>query len=130
VVLQYTTPLLRIIPDSSELPLLGQLLGWVEASRQDDAHFLGGAVDLSQLCVAGHSRGAKLAALHYAANRDVVAAVLIDPVNNTKYTAESAEYPDACKALQAAARPVGIVGRCPDPFIGCAAACTTVPHFG
>jgi hypothetical protein len=115
-VLQYTTPLLRIIPDRDELPFLGQLLGWVAAAQRDEgavsegARFLGRGVDLTRVCVTGHSRGAKLAALHYAANADIAAAALIDPVNNTTYTQESEEYPDACKALHAAGRPVGIIG--------------------
>ena len=53
----------------------------------------------------------------HADNPRVRAAYLIDPVDNTRFTPVSAEYPSAVRALRRAGRPVGItgagvVGRC------------------
>ncbi len=40
----------------------------------------------------------------------VKAAFLVDPVDNTRETPESVDYPSAAKALKSANRPVGIAG--------------------
>ena len=40
----------------------------------------------------------------------VKAAFLVDPVDNTRETPESVDYPSAAKALKSADRPVGIAG--------------------
>jgi hypothetical protein len=62
--------------------------------------------------VTGHSRGAKLAALHFAGSQAgaVRAAFLIDPVDNTSFTPESEAYPSACRALARCGRPLGAAG--------------------
>ena len=46
--------------------------------------------------------------------------MLIDPVDNTDFTPESADYPSAVRALRGAGRPLaitgaGVVGRCNPP---------------
>jgi hypothetical protein len=46
-------------------------------------------------------RGGKLAALHMAANSSILTGYLIDPVDNTIFSPESAAYPSAVKALKA-----------------------------
>lgn len=49
--------------------------------------------------------------MRYATGRsDVKAAYLIDPVDNTKFTPESSQYPSAVKALQRSGKPVGLTG--------------------
>ncbi|KAF8059430.1 Chlorophyllase-1 [Scenedesmus sp. PABB004] len=111
VVCQYNAPALTIIPDAAELPFLGEVVTWLKAAAESQPA-LQGRADLTRLLVGGHSRGGKLAALHYAAGAvggvPLRGAFLIDPVDNTKFTAESAEYPSATKALRAAGRPFGM----------------------
>jgi pimeloyl-ACP methyl ester carboxylesterase len=82
---QYTTPPLRIISDADELSFLPALLAWARSSSATPGHFCHGCLDVGALCVAGHSRGGKLAALHFACSPELVrAAFLIDPVDNTR----------------------------------------------
>lgn len=55
--------------------------------------------------------------LSFAERAQVKAAYLIDPVDNTDFTPESADYPSAIRALLQSGQPVGIsgagiVGRC------------------
>eukprot|EP00878_Enallax_costatus_P011258 GHUV01011755.1.p1 GENE.GHUV01011755.1~~GHUV01011755.1.p1 ORF type:complete len:216 (+),score=32.20 GHUV01011755.1:47-694(+) len=88
VVLQYNAPALTIIPDSAELPFLGPVVQWLkDAVAQDTQPALQGRADLDQLIIAGHSRGGKLAALHYSTGKvagiNIRSAFLIDPVDNT-----------------------------------------------
>lgn len=114
VVLQYNAPALTIIPDAAEMPFVGEALKWLKAASSGDAAqpALQGRADLNRLVVAGHSRGGKLAALHYSsgsvAGLPIRSAFLIDPVDNTAYTPESADYPSASKALRAAGRRIGM----------------------
>jgi hypothetical protein len=132
-VLQYTSPLLKIIPDSEELPFLSAACGWlkrrVEAGdAKEDAPYAApvppNALDWKNAAIAGHSRGGKLAALHYARGFGrgagegagggepssssspssflprFKACFLIDPVDNTPYTPEGPLYPSAVRALR------------------------------
>jgi len=46
----------------------------------------------------------------YTGQSSVKAAFLVDPVDNTRETPESVDYPSAAKALKSANRPVGIAG--------------------
>jgi len=64
---QYTLPRLwpagtRIVPDEAELAALGPVWAWAAAR----AARAGLQLDAGRVAVAGHSRGGKLAALHYA----------------------------------------------------------------
>eukprot|EP00882_Tetradesmus_deserticola_P000551 GHRQ01000604.1.p1 GENE.GHRQ01000604.1~~GHRQ01000604.1.p1 ORF type:complete len:408 (+),score=121.30 GHRQ01000604.1:413-1636(+) len=114
VVLQYNAPALTIIPDAAEMPYLGEAVRWLQAASSGEAAqpTLQGRADLNRLVVAGHSRGGKLAALHFCsgsvAGLPIRSAFLIDPVDNTAYTPESAAYPSASKALRAAGRRFGV----------------------
>ena len=66
LVAQYTLPPLTIVRDSVELGFAGQVLAWLRRAAESEANpALHGRADLSRVLVAGHSRGAKLAALHY-----------------------------------------------------------------
>ncbi|WIA16012.1 hypothetical protein OEZ85_012745 [Tetradesmus obliquus] len=114
VVLQYNAPALTIIPDAVEMPFLGEAVKWLKAASSGDAAqpALHGRADFDRLVLAGHSRGGKLAALHYSsgtvAGLPIRSAFLIDPVDNTAFTPESADYPSASKALKAAGRRIGM----------------------
>lgn len=69
------------------------------------------AVDLGQLAVVGHSRGAKLAALMLASDGGSnIAAVLIDPVDMTPVT-EKMGYPSAVVALRGLGRNAAVIGK-------------------
>jgi pimeloyl-ACP methyl ester carboxylesterase len=149
-VLQYNAPLLKIVPDAEELPFLGAACGWLRrrvdggggggGGPQEEGAPPSGAplvppstqLDWGRAAVAGHSRGGKLAALHYARGFEgppadaadaaadgtssapsssssssssfvprFRACFLIDPVDNTPFTPESALYPSAARALRA-----------------------------
>lgn len=114
VVLQYNAPALTIIPDASELPFLGVAVEWLKKAVHSESAqpALQGRADLDKLVLAGHSRGGKLAALHYSSGEvcglPIRTAFLIDPVDNTSFTPESADYPSASKALRAAGKPFGL----------------------
>ncbi|EIE24592.1 hypothetical protein COCSUDRAFT_62023 [Coccomyxa subellipsoidea C-169] len=81
------------------------ILSWLASENQSKDSKLHSLLDFDRIAVAGHSRGAKLA---YRAQ--VKAAYLIDPVDNTTFTPESAEYPSAVRALRQSGKPVGITG--------------------
>ena len=144
-----------------QMQCLEPLLAWLAEQSAAAGSPLHGRVALDRLGVAGHSRGAKLAALHFAGApsapralcdtpqpaprqvscillhdkhislgsphargadrpRQIRAAALIDPVDNTDFTPESADYPSAVRALRRAGRPLaitgaGVVGRCNPP---------------
>lgn len=109
-VLQYNTPILKIIPDTVEMGCLDQVLdNWLVEKIQDPSSELHGKIDTGKMVIAGHSRGAKLAALHYAGSSRFKAAFLIDPVDNTRDAPESATSPNACKALRRSGKPVAMV---------------------
>ncbi|KAK9826744.1 hypothetical protein WJX81_004019 [Elliptochloris bilobata] len=110
VVVQYDAPWLRIIEDSTELAFLDGLLKKLRADSQAAASPLYQRLDLARLGVAGHSRGGKLAALHFARDQRIAAAYLLDPVDNTARTPESEAYPSAVKALVRCGRAIGISG--------------------
>ncbi|KAI8473061.1 MAG: hypothetical protein J3K34DRAFT_457494 [Monoraphidium minutum] len=133
LVLQYTAPALSIVHDNIELGFAGPVLEWLRSAAATETNAaLHGRADFRRLVVAGHSRGAKLAALHFAAALarragvaavggaaappepahpyDIHAAFLMDPVDNTRATQESASYPSACRALAATGARVAIAG--------------------
>ncbi|GIL77216.1 hypothetical protein Vretimale_3104 [Volvox reticuliferus] len=111
VVLQYTIPgLLPIVVDRVELGYLTPLLDWLRTQANTKTSRLYGLPDFTRLATMGHSRGGKLAALHYAGRTDIATAVLVDPIDNTIYTSESPDYPSAAKALLAANRTAGLIG--------------------
>ncbi|GBF97689.1 hypothetical protein Rsub_09747 [Raphidocelis subcapitata] len=124
LVVQYTAPALTIIHDDVELSFAPRVLDWLaDAAGRESNVALHGRPDLTRVFVAGHSRGAKLAALHYAASLKPGAspstlgqcyplrgAFLMDPVDNTAQTPESDAYPSAIKALASAGARVGITG--------------------
>ena len=134
-VLQYNTPLLRVVEDVKELECLICVLDWLAAEVVRPGSRVHGKVNLASVGIAGHSRGGKLAALHFAgalcfarvavdssygaswnfwaglAGSDrFKAAFLIDPVDNTKDAPESPVCPNASKALRASGKRVGMVG--------------------
>lgn len=111
VVVQYDLPVMTITTDKVELRYLNPLLDWLENENNDGHSFLHQLVDMGRLAMAGHSRGAKLAALHLIQNSRIKGAYLIDPVDNDKkYAPESEDNPSAVKALASAGKRVGIVG--------------------
>jgi hypothetical protein len=124
-VLQYTSPLLQIVPDAHELPFLGAACGWLRGALNQQQQEPAGAatapvplpLDWERAAVMGHSRGGKLAALHFARGFGVGAGgaeaaagaaqtprfracFLVDPVDNTPFTPESALYPSAVRAIR------------------------------
>ena len=121
-VLQYDARPLALTPDALELGWLGDAVAWAAASAP---------VDASTLVLSGHSRGAKLAALHWAGARAppapaggptprpaprAVACFLLDAVDSTSFAPPSRAYPSAADALPGAG-PVGlasaaVVGAC------------------
>ncbi|KAK9909925.1 hypothetical protein WJX75_009568 [Coccomyxa subellipsoidea] len=117
ILVQYNGPSLCIIPDKYEVNFLDGILSWLADENQSKDSQLYGLLDFDRVAVAGHSRGAKLACLHFANRPQVKAAYLIDPVDNTTYTPESTDYPSAVRALRESGKAVaitgaGIVGRC------------------
>ncbi|KAA6429379.1 MAG: hypothetical protein FRX49_00773, partial [Trebouxia sp. A1-2] len=122
-VVQYDTGRWPILKDRQELPIFQQLIDWLSTQSG-----LKEAIDLGHIGVAGHSRGAKLAALHFASGQSSVkAAFLVDPVDNTRETPESVDYPSAAKALKLANRPVGIAGA--SVITGCNPVGSNWEHF-
>ncbi len=65
-VLQYDAPLLRIVEDVKELECLHCILVWLAAENERPGSCVYGKIDLASVGIAGHSRGGKLAALHFA----------------------------------------------------------------
>ncbi|GFR42009.1 hypothetical protein Agub_g2795 [Astrephomene gubernaculifera] len=121
VVLQYTSlGVFPVVSDRIELEYLPPLLQWLSAQSAGNADSaadrlpanpLLGLADTSRLATMGHSRGGKLAALHYAGNiLNISTAVLLDPIDNTDRAPEGPDYPSACKALAAANRTAAVVG--------------------
>jgi hypothetical protein len=95
VVVQYNVNAL-ILPDAKELRLLPPAR---EFLRDEEA--LAGVADwTAPQAFVGHSRGAKLAALHLA-REGAGTAVLLDPVDNTMFSPEGPLYPSAVKGLKA-----------------------------
>jgi len=112
VTVQYDLPTMAIASDSVEARYLGPLLDWLEDQHSTMGSFVHGLIDMDRLAVSGHSRGAKLAALHLIQNQEIKTAYLIDPVDcDKKYRKESPENPSAVKALAAGPPlPFGVVG--------------------
>ncbi|GIL58896.1 hypothetical protein Vafri_13709 [Volvox africanus] len=111
VVLQYTLQgLLPIVVDRVELGYLTPLLDWLKTQANTTTSRLYRLPNTTRLATMGHSRGGKLAALHYAGRTDVATAVLVDPIDNTNNTPEGPDYPSAAKALMAANRSAGLIG--------------------
>ena len=130
---RYDARLLSITPDSRELGWLADVVAW--ALRAAPAGTLSSGASSAPsspdlLFTAGHSRGAKLAALQYAGSLEfarcgggssgasgggdpgdgsflprqslrISSAFLIDPVDNTRFTPASEAYPSAAAALRA-----------------------------
>ncbi|KAL3163081.1 hypothetical protein ABBQ32_009500 [Trebouxia sp. C0010 RCD-2024] len=106
-----------------QLPFFQLLTTWLKTQPE-----LTSLVDTDNIGVAGHSRGAKLAALHFASGSSAVkAAFLVDPVDNTRETPEGPDYPSAAKALQAAGKAVAICGA--SIITGCNPAGSNWQHF-
>jgi dienelactone hydrolase len=104
-VVQYDVPLLSHTNDRIEVGFVPQIMSWIE--RQPDLE----QMDLTRVGLSGHSRGAKLAALLLASGQPAFkAAFLVEPVDNTRETPESKDYPSAAKALQHVETPVATVG--------------------
>ncbi|KAK9865848.1 hypothetical protein WJX84_006247 [Apatococcus fuscideae] len=110
-VLQYDIPLLTTLPDTPELEYLDQILDWAQQQSLAGGSDLHGLLDLSRVGCVGHSRGGKLAALHFAGNPRVTAAYLVDPVDNVaRVSPEGPLYPNAAKALRECGKSIGIAG--------------------
>ncbi|GIL91219.1 hypothetical protein Vretimale_18879 [Volvox reticuliferus] len=99
VIVQYTTDFgFPLNPfgggEREEVQYLAPLLRWLEKEPK-----LAGKIDFANKAVMGHSRGGKLAALHYA-NRtnNFKTAVLIDPVDCSSF-AMGPSHPSAIAAL-------------------------------
>ncbi|PNH11638.1 Chlorophyllase-1, chloroplastic [Tetrabaena socialis] len=111
VVVQYTVPgLLPIVVDRLELGYLPPLMSWVAAQGARSGGPLFGLPDTTRTATAGHSRGGKLAALHYAGRADIATAVLFDPVDGSGRAPEGPDYPSAAKALAAANKTAALIG--------------------
>ena len=59
-----------------QLTFLAQIYDWLEKQQQQPGSDLTGALDLSNVALAGHSRGGKLAALQFANGRVPLSIVL------------------------------------------------------
>lgn len=120
---QYDAGRWPILNDRQELPFFGTLIDWLQTQPE-----LSAVVNTDTIGVAGHSRGAKLAALTLASgNPAVKAAFLVDPVDNTRETPEGPKYPNAAKALQSADKPVAMCGA--SVITGCNPAGSNWQHF-
>ncbi|EFJ44196.1 hypothetical protein VOLCADRAFT_106523 [Volvox carteri f. nagariensis] len=78
VIVQYTTGIAYPLQngEKDEVKVLAPLLEWLKSDCP-----IKNKIDFSRKAVMGHSRGGKLASLHYATRSDVATAVLIDPVD-------------------------------------------------
>ncbi|KAK9902260.1 hypothetical protein WJX75_009888 [Coccomyxa subellipsoidea] len=103
---------LAMVPDREELTFLGQIYEWLDKGRQQPDSVLAGALDLSNVALAGHSRGGKLAALQFANGTlpNTFAAFLVDPVDNPCFASTPECFPSAREALAKAGKPIGAVG--------------------
>lgn len=97
LVLQYDLPFLAFVPDSKELRFARAIR---EAIPRIVKNLPVGPVDHSRMAAVGHSRGAKLSALHLAARVDdgVSCAFLVDPVDSGSDGGSTA--PSALDALR------------------------------
>lgn len=111
VLVQYDLPALTITTDKIELRYLNPILDWLEDQSNSPKSFVYQLLDMERLAMAGHSRGAKLAALHLIQNPRIKGAYLIDPVDSDKkYAPESEDNPSAVRALTGTGKRLGVVG--------------------
>ncbi|KAK3246996.1 hypothetical protein CYMTET_43495 [Cymbomonas tetramitiformis] len=75
--------------------LLRELIDWAESNEA-----IAPLTDTSSVYLCGHSRGAKVSVLAAAEDPRVVAACLIDPVDNTVYAPLSPGFPSAVATLE------------------------------
>ncbi|EFN59881.1 hypothetical protein CHLNCDRAFT_153950 [Chlorella variabilis] len=109
VTVQYDTPFFPLLTVAAEVQLFPYLLQWVADQGDDPASPLYGRADMASVAVGGHSRGGKLATLAFTGNPQLVqAAYLVDPVDVTRWSPESADNPSAVRALAASGLAVGM----------------------
>ncbi|GLI62369.1 hypothetical protein VaNZ11_004988 [Volvox africanus] len=101
VIVQYTTgpsyPFM--FGERKEVQYLTPLLQWLEKDAPVQEPELAGKIDFSRKAVMGHSRGGKLASLHYAnSTNNFTTAVLFDPVD-CSFFAQRDMHPSAIAAL-------------------------------
>ena len=132
-VVRYDARFLSITPDSKELGWLSDVVAWAlrvaPAGTLSSSSISPPSPSPDLLFTAGHSRGAKLAALQYAGSLEfarcggasgsggseapndsyflprqslkISSSFLIDPIDNTRFTPPSEAYPSAAAALRA-----------------------------
>ncbi|GIL58982.1 hypothetical protein Vafri_13981 [Volvox africanus] len=105
VIVQYTTGFFYPLGEGEreEVEYLTPLLRWLEKEASVNGnvwwHKLAGKIDFSRKAVMGHSRGGKLASLHYAnSTNNFTTAVLFDPVD-CSLVAQGDKHPSAIAAL-------------------------------
>eukprot|EP00884_Botryococcus_braunii_P013219 jgi/Botrbrau1/21899/Bobra.0249s0027.2 len=109
-VVQYETGLLSLLNEQVELPYMEEILMELKDGTDPQSKAVQGRIDFGNVAVGGHSRGGKLAALHFARKPYLRACYLLDAVDNTKFAPESAAHPSATKEVQKGGRPLGLVG--------------------
>ncbi|GIL58980.1 hypothetical protein Vafri_13981 [Volvox africanus] len=101
VIVQYTTGVSYpfMFGERKEVEYLTPLLRWLEKDAPVQEPKLAGKIDFSRKAVMGHSRGGKLASLHYAnSTNNFTTAVLFDPVDCSR-EAQGDTHPSAIAAL-------------------------------
>ncbi|KAI7843307.1 hypothetical protein COHA_003138 [Chlorella ohadii] len=109
VVVQYDTPSLPPVTIAAEVQLFPALAEWVAAQANDTASPLYGVADPQRLATSGHSRGGKLASLVFTTYPELVSATyLVDPVDLSRFSPESADNPSAARALRESGQAIGM----------------------
>eukprot|EP01025_Chloroclados_australasicus_P052667 TRINITY_DN6148_c0_g1_i6.p4 TRINITY_DN6148_c0_g1~~TRINITY_DN6148_c0_g1_i6.p4 ORF type:complete len:230 (-),score=11.40 TRINITY_DN6148_c0_g1_i6:1471-2160(-) len=110
IVIQYDKSEFDVVDDIVEMTFVKQIKDWVLYSLQQFQEI---QINAHSIGIAGHSRGGKIAALLYADDDEetyISTVYLIDPVDSTKYTPASADFPSAVQALAGKNKTLGLTG--------------------
>jgi len=103
---------MEVLVDAIEVQFLSKILEWLKGVNKLPGTPAEGKLDANRIAVAGHSRGGKLAALHFGSGeKSIFGAFLVDPVDCTCFApCSSACFPSALEAVAAAGRVIGVSG--------------------
>lgn len=97
--------------DAAEAGFMLKFIEQLQAVAENPTNPLHGKIAWDNLGAAGHSRGAKIAAMHFAGTTpNVRAAYLVDPVDGFAMTKSMLGYPSAVKLLRDRSMKLGITG--------------------
>lgn len=97
--------------DAAEAGFMLKFIEQLKTVLSNPTNPLYGKLDFNNMGAAGHSRGAKIAAMHFAGTTpNVNAAYLVDPIDGMAVTKGQLGYPSAVKLLRDRSKKLGITG--------------------